>query len=125
MIKGLGLDLVRIDRIEEMAARWGEKFLRRIFTPAEIAYCQKKASTPQHLAARFAAKEAALKMLGTGLKGLNWLEIEIKNNQDGMPRIFLNGKAHNLAQKKGITALHLTITHEEEYAVAQVIGEGE
>lgn len=124
MIIGLGVDLVKVDRIKEIVDRWNNRFLERVFTAVELEYCWSKSLAPQHLAARFAAKEAALKMLGTGLKGLNWHQFEVENDPGGKPVLKLYGRARELARKKGIKAIHLSISHEREYALAQVIGEG-
>ncbi len=124
MIKGLGIDLVKIDRIEEICNRWGEKFLHRVFTTGELSYCQQKSMIYQHLSGRFAAKEATLKMLGIGLRGLNWQEIEVEKDKMGRPEIVLYGKAKKCAESSGIKNIHLSISHEKEYAFAEVIGEG-
>jgi len=124
MIKGLGIDLVKIERVSNLIDRWDNRFLKKVFTGEELAYSQTRSLTPQHLAARFAAKEAALKMLGKGLKGLNWHQLEIINDSNGKPELVLHGQASELANMIGIKEIHLSITHEREYAIAQVIGEG-
>jgi holo-[acyl-carrier protein] synthase len=124
MIKGLGIDLVKIERVSNLIDRWDNRFLKKVFTGEELAYSRTRSLTPQHLAARFAAKEAALKMLGKGLKGLNWHQLEIINDSNGKPELVLHGRASELANMIGIKEIHLSITHEREYAIAQVIGEG-
>src|SRR5690554_1094614 len=119
MIKGLGIDIVKINRIESLINRWGDRFLDRIFTIRELEYCSKKNAENQCFSARFAAKEAALKMLGSGLRQLNWQEIEVRNNQEGKPEIFLKGKARIKAERMGIDKIYLSLSHEKEYAIAQ------
>jgi holo-[acyl-carrier protein] synthase len=122
MIKGLGVDIVKINRISRLINKWGDKFLNRVFTEKEIAYCQNKIRTLEHFSVRFAAKEAFIKMLGTG-KGLSWLNIEIRNNAEGKPEIKISGKALVLSRNMGIKKIHISMSHEREYALAQVIGE--
>ena len=125
MIKGLGVDLVDISRMEKIIARWGDKFLKKIFTQRECTYCDKNSRSARHYAARFAAKEALLKMLGTGLRaGINWTEMEVIRDDLGKPRVMLQGRAGEIARARGINNIHISLSHEQQYAVAQVIGEG-
>lgn len=124
MIKGLGIDLVNIKRIEKIIDKWGSKFLLKVFTPAEIEYCQSKTLSDQHFAARFAAKEAAVKMLGC-VEGIAWQDIEVVKNNNGRPELVFTGQAKVSAEKFGIKNIHITISHEKKMAVAQVIGEGD
>lgn len=124
MIKGLGIDLVEIERIKNIVDKWGEHFLNKIFTSAEIEYCQGKSASYQHFAARFAAKEAAVKMLGK-TRGVGWKDIEVKRNVSGRPYLLLKNKAKLIADQMGIDKLHITISHERKMTVAQVIGEGD
>ncbi len=124
MIYGTGIDIVRIKRIEKTIDRWKEKFIRRIFTENEIIYCQNKTNPASHFAVRFAAKEAAAKMFGTGIGKINWTDIRVVNNKTGKPYLNFEGEAQNLYNKKGIKSVHLSLSHEKEYAVAQVIAEG-
>ncbi len=125
MIKGTGIDIVNINRINRIIDKWQDRFLKKIYTKAERAYCEKKGRPGQHYAARFAAKEALLKMLGTGLRQVQWSEIEITNNHLGEPQVKLKGKAAELAQKKEIKEIHISLSHEKDYTVAHVIGEGD
>ena len=125
LIIGCGIDLVRIERIEKIIKRWGNNFNSRIFTPLERDYCEKKKNNKfQSYAGKFAAKEALLKALGLGLRGANWKEIEIRNNELGQPIIDTSGKLKNIALAKGVKKYFITVSHTKEYAIAQVILEG-
>ena len=124
MIKGLGIDLVNIKRIEKIINKWGSRFLKRGFTPAEIEYCQSKTQCYQHFAARFAAKEAAVKMLGF-TTGIAWQDIEVVKKDNGQPQLIFRGQAEKIAEEIGIRNIHITISHEKKMAVVQVIGEGD
>jgi len=125
LIVGCGIDLVKIERIEKIIKRWGDNFIFRIFTPLEREYCEKKKGNKyQSYAGRFAAKEALLKSLGLGLRGVNWKEIEIENNELGQPIIETSGKLKNIASVKGVSKYFITISHTKDYAIAQVILEG-
>ncbi len=118
MIKGIGIDIVNVNRIKEVLSRWGDKFLKRVFSLNEIDYCLKKTYPHQHLAARFAAKEAFLKALGTSLdKGISLKDIEVKIDKNGVP--FLNLSINK--QYKPFKNIFLSISHEREFAVAIVI----
>ncbi|NLM97751.1 MAG: holo-ACP synthase [Halanaerobiaceae bacterium] len=122
MIKGLGVDLVDIKRIEELINKRGQAFLEKVFTLREIEYCESKAARYQHYAARFAAKEAVVKMLA-GAEGIGWKDIEVLKAGNGKPELVLSGQARKAADRLGIKRLHLSISHEKELAIAQVIGE--
>ena len=126
MILGVGTDLIEIDRVRQSMARFGERFLRRVFTPLEIAYCQRKVhDAAESFAARFAAKEAGAKALGTGIsRGVRWTEIEVRNQRGGKPEIIWSGRALERAQALGIVATQLSLTHSREMAMAVVIIEG-
>ena len=125
MIIGCGIDLVKIERIEKIIKKWGDNFTSRIFTLLEREYCEKKKGNKyQSYAGRFAAKEALLKSLGLGLRGVNWKEIEIENNELGQPIIETSGKLKNIASVKGVSKCFITISHTKDYAIAQVILEG-
>lgn len=115
----LGIDMVEIARIERVLARWGDRFLHRVYTKAEIQFCQ---SRLPELAARFAAKEAVMKALGTGNRGIAWREIEILPNQRGRPLIYLHSRAQHRAQELGSTNLVLSLTHTRDFAIASVVG---
>lgn len=122
LIVGCGIDLVEIDRIEKIIKRWGDNFTFRIFTPLERKYCEKKKNNKYlSYAGRFAAKEALLKALGLGLRGANWKEIEVNNNEFGQPVIKTSGKLNEIALKGGVSKYFLTISHTKDYALAEVI----
>ncbi len=125
LILGIGIDIVDIGRIRKAEKRWGQRFLSRVFTEGEVNYSVLQVSPHPRLAARFAAKEAASKALGTGLTlGVTWKDIEVLNNANGRPEIILHGKAREMASAKGIRNIHLSISHDGNYAAAQVILEG-
>lgn len=118
----VGIDIIEISRIQEAIDRWGERFLQRIYTEAELRLCQNK---PQSLAVRFAGKEAVMKTLGTGAKGISWREIEILAEPSGQPSVHLHGKAQNKALDLGLDNLAISLSHSREYAIAFVIsGQG-
>jgi holo-[acyl-carrier protein] synthase len=126
MIIAIGIDLVEISRIEEKLVRNNTRFRDRVFTPAEIAYCESRATRFASYAARFAAKEAAMKALGTGwAEGLSWQEIETLNNEAGAPMIQLAGRARERFNQLGATRAHVTLSHSRDTAIAQVIFENE
>lgn len=122
-IYGIGIDLVNVARIDHAIARWGETFLRRTFTSQEIAYCSKKAFPFQHYGARFAAKEAVFKALGTGwAKGVTWLDIEVCVNPDsGEPSAVLSGAAREILEPFAPFRVLLTLSHDKDYAIAQAM----
>lgn len=126
MILGVGTDLIEIDRIEHSIEQFGDRFLNRIFTAEEIAYCQlKKKHAAESFAARFAAKEAGAKALGTGIsRGVAWKEIEVRRRPGERPTLHFSGRALNLAERMGITGLSLSLTHSRDHALAVVIAEG-
>jgi len=125
LIIGCGIDLVKIERIEKIIKKWGDNFTSRVFTLLEREYCEKKKGNKyQSYAGRFAAKEALLKSLGLGLKGVNWKEIEIENNELGQSIIETSGKLKKIASEKGVSKYFITISHTKDYAIAQVILEG-
>ena len=124
MIHAIGLDATEVARIRASAERYGDRFFRKIFTPAEMAYCQARIRKYEHLAARFAAKEAALKALGTGVaKGTSLTQVEVTNDDSGKPGILLHGVTRQMAQERGISRIHVSISHTETLAIAQVIME--
>ena len=120
---GHGIDLVDVERIEEMLDRHGARFTNRCFTVREQAYCESSApSRAERYAARFAAKEAVLKALGTGLDGgISWTEIEVVRSESGSPRIELRERASQVAEAAGIRSWMLSLTHVEKLASASVI----
>ena len=115
-----GIDILEIERVKHVAERYGERFYRRIYTEREIAYCHGRA--PQ-LASRFAAKEAVMKALGTGVRGVRWRDIEVVRGRGQAPRIELHGTALARAERLGLTDLALSLSHSKDYAVASVVGE--
>lgn len=122
MIVGTGIDIAEVPRIAGAIARFGERFLRRIFTEGEIRYCESKANRVERYAARFAAKEAAMKALGTGWNhGVRWRDIEVRRQPGGRPTIAFSGKAAEFAEKIGTAHVALSISHTTEQAIAQVI----
>jgi holo-[acyl-carrier protein] synthase len=114
----VGIDIIEIDRIAQTLKRFGHRFLRRIYTEAEIAYCRGRA--PQ-LASRFAAKEAMMKALGTGIRGVGWRDIEVVRARGGAPSIRLHGRAAQVAERQGVHHSALSLSHSREYAVASVV----
>lgn len=126
MVLGIGTDLIEIDRIERSLARFGTRFLERIYTPLEITYCQRKRSgATESFAARFAAKEAGAKALGTGIsRGVQWTEIEVRNLPGGQPTIRWHGRAADRAAALGVQTVHLSLTHSRALAMAVVLIEG-
>src|SRR4051812_35561925 len=125
MIVGTGIDLAEVPRIAAAIERFGDRFLRRIFTEAEILYCESKANRNERYAARFAAKEAGLKAIGTGWKrGVAWTDVEVTRQPGGRPTLVFHGKAAEFAARLGVKNIALSITHTKENAMAQVILEG-
>ena len=124
MIVGLGLDITEVDRIRAAILRHGEPILERLFTPTEIAYCKSHKNKFERYAGRFAAKEAAMKALGTGWsKGVRWRDIEVARASSGKPTLRLEGVAAQIATRLGVKNIALTITHSGNLALAQVIFE--
>lgn len=122
MIVGLGTDIVEIVRIGSMIERHGELFLQRVYSEAEIIYCQRHKEAIQHYAGRWAAKEAVMKTLGTGFtKGVGWTDIEVANLKTGQPVIQLSGGALRVSKIKGIDEILITISHCKAYATATAI----
>jgi holo-[acyl-carrier protein] synthase len=124
MIVGLGVDITEVDRIEAAIARRGRALLERIFTPSEILYCEKHRNRAERFAGRFAAKEAAMKALGTGwARGVRWLDIEVVREPSGKPTLKLSGATRAIADGLGVKNIAVTITHDGNTALAQVIFE--
>ena len=124
MIVGLGLDIAEIDRIEAAIKRYGAPFIERLFTPQEVAYCESHRNRFERYAARFAAKEAAMKALGTGWRhGIRWRDIEVIRESGGKPTLRLEGVAQQFAARLGVQHIALTITHSGNFALAEVIFE--
>jgi len=111
--------VIELDRVQRLLARHPERFLERVYTPAEIAFCRGR--VPE-LAARFAAKEATMKALGTGIRGVGWRDIEVLPNRRGKPLLLLHGRAAQRAETLGLTDLDVTLTTAREFAAAMVVG---
>jgi holo-[acyl-carrier protein] synthase len=125
MIRGIGVDIVKVDRIEKAVERWGYRFLKRIFTAAEIERCQKRARPAQCLALRFAAKEAFAKALGLGMReGLRWRDIEVVHDNFGKPDLLLHNQAQRLLETVEASRTWLSLSDERESALAVVVLEG-
>src|SRR5690242_5091031 len=122
MILGTGVDLAEVARIRDAVERYGEGFIGRIFTPAEIAYVERKANRYERYAARFAAKEAGMKAIGTGWKrGVRWQDFEVANLPSGKPTLRLHGVAAKVAERLGVRNVSLSLTHTAEFGMAHVI----
>ena len=122
MIVGTGIDIAEVPRIAESIQRFGDRFLRRVFTADEILYCDSKANRAERYAARFAAKEAAMKALGTGWShGVRWRDLEVRRQPGGRPTLAFHGKAAEFAAKLGAKHVALSLSHTAEQAIAQVI----
>jgi holo-[acyl-carrier protein] synthase len=122
VIVGIGVDLVRIPRMRAVIERWQERFLERVFTPGEIAYCRARRDPVPHFAARFAAKEAGMKALGTGLRlGVKWRELEVRRERGQAPRLELHGRSRELGLARGGRRMLLALTHDGDYALAQAM----
>lgn len=124
MIVGLGVDIAEIDRIAAAIVRRGRPFLERVFTPAEIAYCERHRHRFERYAGRFAAKEAAMKALGTGwTRGVRWRDIEVMRQPGGRPTLLLHGPTRQHAERLGVQHISISITHTGNTAFAEVIFE--
>ena len=122
MIVGTGIDIAEVPRIAESIKRFGDRFIARIFTENEIRYCDSKANRVERYAARFAAKEAAMKALGTGWNhGVTWKDVEVSRQPGSRPTLLFHGKAAEFAQQLGTKHVSLSLTHTKEFAMAQVI----
>ena len=120
-IYGIGIDIVEVTRIQEASRRWGSRFEQRIYTHQELTYCGDTPSRYWRLAARFAAKEATLKALGTGLTtGMRWQDVEIQADAVGKPEIVLHGEVERYAHKHNISSIFVSMSHTNVYAIAQV-----
>jgi holo-[acyl-carrier protein] synthase len=126
VVVGVGVDLVLVPRIRSAMERWQNRFLERVFTADEIRYAFRRRNPAEHLAARFAAKEATLKALGTGLTmGVRWREMEVQRPGGGRPMLSLSGRTAALGAARGVRRLHVSLSHDGEYAMAQVVAEGD
>jgi holo-[acyl-carrier protein] synthase len=124
LVIGLGTDLIEIERIERSFRRFGEAFLRRVFTPGEIAYCMARKNYAESLAARFAAKEAGAKALGTGIsRGVSWHEFEVRRAPGRRPELQLSGRALEIAGRLGVRRVSLSLSHSRTMSIAVVVAE--
>jgi holo-[acyl-carrier protein] synthase len=121
MLVGIGIDLIEVPRIARSIDRYGDRFLERVFTHEEIAYCRARASFAESFAARFAAKEAGAKALGTGIQhGVSWKELEVRRSPGSRPILVLTGRARAIAGQLGVTNVSLSLTHTASLAMATV-----
>jgi len=126
MIVGTGVDLVETSRIRQILEQYGERFIKRLYTPQEISYCEKFKNKAERYAARFAAKEAAFKALGTGWRdGIRWVDVEVTHLPSGKPELVLTGRAQELASRLHVTRMEISISHADHYAMAQVVFESD
>lgn len=124
MIVGLGVDIAEVPRIRAAIEKRGQAFLRRVFTSGEIAYCERFKNKFERFAGRFAAKEAAMKALGTGWgRGVRWVDLEVVREQSGRPTLAITGEAGKIAAQLGVKNIAVSITHTADQAFAQVIFE--
>ncbi|MFB3813547.1 MAG: holo-ACP synthase [Terriglobales bacterium] len=122
MIVGTGIDIVDVQRITAALERFGERFTRKVFTEGEIRYCESKQNRAERYAARFAAKEAALKAIGTGWRrGVSWRDIEVQREPGGRPTIAFAGRAAEFAARLGMRRASLSLSHTAQHAIAQVL----
>jgi holo-[acyl-carrier protein] synthase len=125
MILGTGIDLAEVPRVRASIERYGDRFLRRVFTAGEIAYVERKANRYERYAARFAAKEAGMKAIGTGWRnGIRWQDFEVANLPSGRPTLSFHGVAADYARRLGVTNVQLSLTHTADLGMAFVILEG-
>ena len=126
MIVGTGIDIAEVERVAASIERFGKRFLERVFTPEEIRYCESKANKAERYAGRFAAKEAAMKAIGTGWsRGVRWQDVEVTRVPGGRPTMVFHGKAAEFFRKLGAVRAQLSITHTKQLAMAQVILEAD
>jgi holo-[acyl-carrier protein] synthase len=121
-VLGVGVDLVHLPRMRATIERWQDRFLTRVFTDQEIAYCRARRDPVQHFAARFAAKEAGLKALGTGLRlGIRWRELEVRRERGQAPVLVLSGRSQQIGRARGGDRMLLALTHDGDYAMAHAV----
>ena len=121
-VLGVGIDIVENARVEHSLERFGERFVRRVFTDGEIEYCQSMKYPARHFAARFAAKEAVSKAFGTGIgKAMGWRDIDVHRHPSGQPFVVLDGGAKQLAELRGVTSVWISLSHTDHYAAANAV----
>ena len=124
MIHGTGVDIIEISRIRQSMEKYAGKFEDRLFTPGEIEYCRSKPDPSKHFAGRFAAKEAILKSLGTGMaQGIAWKDMEILTQESGQPILHVTGKGKDIFDSLNLKQIHISISHDKVYAIAQAVAE--
>jgi len=124
VIVGMGIDIAEVERIRAVIETQRERFLRRVYTADETAYCEQFKNKYERYAGRFAVKEAAMKALGTGWsRGVRWVDVEVVRQRGGRPTVVLRGEARNIADRMGVKHISVSITHTAEQAFAQVIFE--
>lgn len=122
MIVGTGIDIAEVERIQQALDRFGQRFLKRVFTPEEVRYCTARHNVAERLAARFAAKEAGMKAIGTGLRhGVTWQDVEVVRQPGGRPMLRFSGRAADVAASLGCRRTHLSLSHTAAQAIAHVI----
>lgn len=124
-VRGIGIDIVEVQRVEQALARWGDAFVSRLFTPDESERARHPRVRSMRLAARFAAKEAVMKALGLGWRTMAWREIEIRNDPLGRPTVTLRGGAAKAAAQQGVATIHVTLSHTHELALASALAVSE
>jgi len=126
-VLGIGIDLIEIERMQQVVQRWGDAFLTKVFTATERAYCDSKAEPWRHYAGRFAVKEAVSKAFGTGIgKELGWLDIEVtRSDQTGAPGVRLSARSQAWAESRGVRSIFISVSHTHRDAVAQALLSGE
>jgi len=118
-----GIDMVDCARLKAVIDRHGRRFLTRVFTDAELEYCLGKSRALEHLAGRFAAKEAVLKVLSTGWRnGISWRDVEVRNEPSGQPKVYLSGRCREIAEQRGLADILISISHIRTHAIASAIG---
>ncbi len=118
---GIGIDMVEVERIQHSLDRFGEKFMKRVFSEGEIAYCQSMKFPARHFAARFAAKEAVSKAFGTGIgKAMSWREIDVHKKTSGEPFVVLHGGAETFAKERGVKSVSISLSHTDHHAIAMI-----
>jgi holo-[acyl-carrier protein] synthase len=126
MIVGTGIDIAEVPRIAATIERFGRRFVERVFTPEEIRYCESKANKAERYAARFAAKEAGMKAIGTGWYfGVRWQDIEVRRAPGGRPTVTFHGRAGEFFARLGAVRAHISLTHTKEFAMAHIILESD
>jgi holo-[acyl-carrier protein] synthase len=126
MIRGIGIDIVEVSEVESSISKYGERYLERVFTQQEVEYCRSGTNSGQRYAARIAAKEAAMKAMGTGWdRGVEWLSFEVVNEASGRPSLRMHGAAATLAAENRITRSWVSLAHNAGYAIAEVVCESD